>query len=64
MIVEVADGSLAQNFGFQAGDRILSVNNERIRKTRDLERAAGQQSRLWRITIDRGGKQLSVVLGG
>jgi Do/DeqQ family serine protease len=64
VVVEVADGSLAQNFGFQAGDRILSVNNERIRKTRDLERAAGQQSRLWRITIDRGGKQLSVVLGG
>jgi Do/DeqQ family serine protease len=64
VIVEVADGSLAQNFGFQPGDRILSVNNERIRRTRDLERAASQQSRMWRITIDRGGRQLSVVLGG
>jgi len=64
VIVEVADGSLAQNFGFQPGDRILSVNNERIRRTRDLERTASQQARLWRITIDRGGKQLSVVFGG
>ncbi|MFL5003284.1 MAG: DegQ family serine endoprotease [Xanthobacteraceae bacterium] len=64
VIVEVADGSLAQNFGFQPGDRILSVNNEHIRRTRDLERMASQQARLWRITIDRGGKQLSVVFGG
>ena len=64
VIVEVADGSLAQNFGFQPGDRILSVNNERIRRTRDLERMASQQARMWRITIDRGGKQLSVVFGG
>ena len=60
----MADGSLAQNFGFQRGDRIVSVNNERIARTRDLERIAGQQQRLWRITIERGGKQMSVVLGG
>jgi Do/DeqQ family serine protease len=63
-IVEVADNSLARNFGFQRGDRILTVNNDRITRTRDLERIAGQQNRLWRITIERGGKQLSVVLGG
>jgi Do/DeqQ family serine protease len=64
VIVDVADGSLAQNFGFQRGDRVLSVNNERIQRTRDLERAAGQQNRMWRITIERGGKQVSVVFGG
>jgi Do/DeqQ family serine protease len=64
VIVDVADGSLAQNFGFQRGDRIVSVNNERIARTRDLERVAAQQNRLWRITIERGGKQVSVVFGG
>jgi Do/DeqQ family serine protease len=64
VVLEVADGSLAQNFGFRRGDRIVSVNNQSIKKTRDLERAAGQQARLWRITIDRGGQQLSVVFGG
>jgi len=64
VIVDVADGSLAQSFGFQRGDRILTVNDERIARTRDLDRVAGQQSRLWRVTIERGGKQLSVVLGG
>jgi Do/DeqQ family serine protease len=64
VITEIADGSPAQNFGFQRGDRIVSVNNETIGKTRDLERAAGQEKRLWRVTIERGGKQLSVVFSG
>jgi C-terminal processing protease CtpA/Prc len=64
VIVDIADGSQAQNFGFQRGDRIVSVNNERIARTRELERIAGQQNRLWRITIERGGKQVSVVFGG
>jgi membrane-associated protease RseP (regulator of RpoE activity) len=34
----VADGSLAQNLGFQKGDVIAAVNNEKIARTRDLER--------------------------
>jgi Do/DeqQ family serine protease len=64
VIVDIGDGSLAQNFGFQRGDRIVSVNNERISRTKELERIAAQQNRLWRITIERGGKQHSVVFGG
>jgi hypothetical protein len=43
---------------------VLSVNNAKIAKTRDLERAAGQQSRRWSITIVRGGQQVSVELRG
>ena len=42
----------------------MSVNNEKIGKTRDLERVSGQSARVWRITLTRGGRQLSVVLGG
>jgi S1-C subfamily serine protease len=64
VITDVAENSLARNFGFQRGDRILTVNNDRIARTRDLERVSGQQNRLWRITIERAGKRLSVVLGG
>ena len=63
-MIVVADGSLAQNMGFRKGDVVSSVNNERIARTRDLERIAGQQNRVWRITIGRGGQQMSVVLGG
>jgi Do/DeqQ family serine protease len=64
VILDVASGSPAQRLGFQRGDLVLSVNNAKIAKTRDLERAAGQQGRLWRITILRGGRQMSVELRG
>src|SRR5258705_11298378 len=55
VIVDIANGSPAQTLGFKRGDLVLSVNNAKIAKTRDLERVAGQQSRRWGITIERGG---------
>jgi Do/DeqQ family serine protease len=64
VIGEIAAGSPAQSFGFQRGDVVLSVNNQKIAKTRDLEKATSQQTRVWRITIQRGGQQISVVLSG
>jgi Do/DeqQ family serine protease len=64
VIVDLANGSPAQALGFQRGDLVLSVNNAKIGKTRDLDRIARQQSRVWRITIVRGGQQMSVELRG
>ena len=64
VIVDVASGSPAQSLGFKRGDLIVSVNNAKIAKTRDLERIAGQQSRRWSITIRRGGQQMSLELRG
>jgi Do/DeqQ family serine protease len=64
VITGIADGSLAQSLGFMRGDVVNAVNNQKIVKTRDLEHASSQSSRVWRITITRGGRQLSVVLGG
>jgi Do/DeqQ family serine protease len=64
VITDVTEGSAAQSLGFHRGDLVLSVNNQRIAKTRDLERATAQPSRVWRITIMRGGQQMSVVLSG
>src|SRR6266516_2001121 len=64
VIIDIANGSPAQSLGFQPGDLVLSVNNAKIAKTRDLERIAGQQTRRWSITIVRAGQQLSVELRG
>jgi S1-C subfamily serine protease len=64
VIVDIANGSPAQTLGFKRGDLVLSVNNAKIAKTRDLERVAGQQSRRWSITIVRGGQQMSVEFRG
>jgi S1-C subfamily serine protease len=63
-VLEVADGTLAQNLGFQRGDVVVAVNNQKIAKTRDLEKVAEAGARLWRITIQRGGQQISAVFGG
>jgi len=63
-VLSLADGSPAQNLGFQKGDVVLQVNGTRITTTADLQKAVTQQSRLWRITILRDGQQISVVLGG
>jgi len=64
VIVDITNGSPAQGLGFQRGDLVVSVNNAKIAKTKDLERATGQQSRRWSITIIRGGQQMSVELRG
>ena len=64
VVVDVTDGTLAQSVGFQRGDVVVSVNNEKIGNTRDLDRIAKAGGRLWRITILRGGQQISAVFGG
>ena len=64
VVVDFEDSAPAQAVGFQKGDVIQSVNNQKIAKTSDLERATREPARLWRIIVVRGGNQLSVTLGG
>jgi Do/DeqQ family serine protease len=64
IILDIANGSAAQGLGFQPGDIVLAVNDRRITKTRELERATEKPSNLWRITIRRGGQNLSIELRG
>jgi Do/DeqQ family serine protease len=64
VITEIGDDTAAAGVGFQKGDIILAVNNQKISKTGDLEKVAGTSSRLWRITVVRGGQQINVTLGG
>jgi S1-C subfamily serine protease len=64
VVVEVAGGSMAESYGFRQGDLILSVNNEDIARTRDLDRITRSGSRVWRVTIQRGGQRISAVFSG
>src|SRR5499427_7132964 len=64
VVTGVENGSTAQSFGLKEGDVVLSVNNARIATTQDLVRALSQPSRLWRLTIQRGGQQISAVFSG
>ena len=64
VVLDVANGSTAQGLGFQRGDVIAQVNDEKIARTRDLDRVSKERQRLWRITIVRGGQSISVTFGG
>ncbi len=64
VITGVADGSAAQSVGFQKGDIVVSVNGQTITKSSELERIANAGGRSWRVTIQRGGQQISVMFSG
>jgi S1-C subfamily serine protease len=64
VVTDLADGGTAASVGFQKGDIILAVNNQKIARTSDLEKATRESLRLWRITLVRGGQQINVTLGG
>jgi S1-C subfamily serine protease len=64
VVTDLADDGTAANVGFQKGDIILAVNNQKIARTSDLERATRDAARLWRIVLVRGGQQINVTLGG
>jgi S1-C subfamily serine protease len=64
VVIDLADGGTAAGVGFQKGDIILAVNDQKIAKTRDLDKASKVSTRIWRITVVRGGQQINVTLGG
>lgn len=64
VVVGVQDGSPADRYGFHRGDLIESVNGEKITKTRELERVAETDSRVWRVIILRHGQRISAVFRG
>jgi S1-C subfamily serine protease len=64
VVTDLPENAIAANVGFKKGDVIVLVNGQKIGHTRDLDKLAAEGSRLWRITVIRGGQQLNVVLGG
>ena len=64
VVTDVENGSMAQSFGLQKGDVVLVVNSAKIETTQDLVRTVSQPSRVWRLTIQRGGQQISAVFSG
>jgi Do/DeqQ family serine protease len=58
LVVNVGRG-LAMNVGLRPGDFIRNVNGQPIRTVRDLTEAVASGSRAWRVTIERGGQQIT-----
>ena len=63
-VVDVPNNSVAARYGFKRGDVIVTVNDQPIAKTRDLEKAAGEPARTWTVTILRGGQRISAEFRG
>src|SRR6185312_1085020 len=49
VIVSILDGSTAQSIGFQKGDIVVSVNNQKIERSADLDRIARAGGHQWRV---------------
>jgi Do/DeqQ family serine protease len=64
VILDVANGSYAENLGFKRGDIIVSVNDHEIESTRELDRIASSPNRSWRLVINRGGQRITAVFSG
>jgi Do/DeqQ family serine protease len=59
VVVTVAEGSIAANYGFQMGDIIRAVNNLNIGSVGDLAHALGGAQQ-WNMVIERGGRKLNL----
>jgi Do/DeqQ family serine protease len=64
VVSAVEDGSNAQQVGFQKGDVIVSINNERPAASKDVERLTTGRSVRWLLQISRGGQVFTQQLFG
>jgi S1-C subfamily serine protease len=62
-IVSVDAQSYSGNYGFQPGDIVKSVNGAAINRVGDLVHAMNSANH-WDLVIDRGGRKLTLSVGG
>ena len=64
VVVQVRAGSIAQRLGFQPGDIVLSVGNDRISDITGLEQAVKQRRRVWQMQVKRGSQVIPLQFAG
>ncbi len=62
VVRETESYSPARRVGFRPGDIIVEVNGEEISRVQDLQGVARRGSRVWRLSIQRGGELLRTVI--
>lgn len=63
VVADVDERSFAASVGFQKGDQIVAINGDRLASTREAEKAIDRAGGYWEITINRGGRVFTTVLG-
>ncbi|MCG8442541.1 MAG: trypsin-like peptidase domain-containing protein, partial [Caulobacterales bacterium] len=64
VIVDVEPQSPAARMGFRVGDVVIKAQGEDVESAEGLAALVEGNSRLWRITFNRGGRISSIVIGG
>ena len=59
MVSAVSDTALARQVGLQPGDIIRAINGQQIRTTAELQQALAAGAGAWRLTIQRGGQEIT-----
>jgi len=57
-------GGPAARLGFRKGDRVLAVNGRKVNDVEGLAAAFGRGARAWDIQVDRGGRIVTLRVGG
>lgn len=64
VVLDVAQGSPAQELGLRKGDMILRVDEEPVPTTKALEALAKPRNYYWKLSIRRGGEVVTTAVGG
>jgi Do/DeqQ family serine protease len=64
VVVDLEPRSPAARMGLRPGDVVLKAQGEEVESAEQLAGLAEARSRLWRITISRGGRVSNIVIGG
>jgi Do/DeqQ family serine protease len=65
VVSDLEASGVAARVGFQKGDMILAINGQRVATSKDAERMISRNGgNYWEITVNRGGRVFTSVLGG
>lgn len=64
ILTKIAPRTPAASVGFRVGDKLLSVNGVKILSVGDALDVLDKRVRAWRITVQRNGNAISIMVGG
>ncbi|MBF9194912.1 Do family serine endopeptidase [Microvirga terrestris] len=63
VVADLEERSVAASVGFEKGDQIVAINGDRVANTRDADSLINRNGGYWEITVSRGGRTFTTVLG-
>ncbi|MBT3359670.1 MAG: Do family serine endopeptidase [Rhodospirillales bacterium] len=61
-VLQIRRGSTANRLGFRPGDAVLAINGDKVATVGGLKIILSKDVNRWRITLERDGKTLNVVI--